>query len=93
MSNASSAVGVKPPKPLPYIEVVESHCTGCEICVKVCPFGVLEMVAAPQKVEGQLATVLDINKCTKCMLCELNCPHFAIFVEPTVPEGKTPQNQ
>jgi 2-oxoglutarate ferredoxin oxidoreductase subunit delta len=78
-------------KALPYIDVKPSFCTGCEICVKVCPFDVLEMVDAIDKVEGQLAAVKDINKCTKCMLCELNCPHFAIFVETEVPEGCTPQ--
>lgn len=77
---------VSPKKPLPEIEVKPTMCTGCEICVKVCPQDVLEMIAAPQKVEGALAAVKDINKCTTCMLCELNCPHFAIFVEP----GKAP---
>lgn len=69
-------------KPLPGIDVKPQMCTGCEICVKVCPHDVLHMVAAPEKVEGALAAVEDINKCTTCMLCELNCPHFAIFVEP-----------
>lgn len=78
-------------KVLPYIDVKPTMCTGCEICVKVCPFDVLHMVDAPSKVEGQLAAVADIHKCTKCMLCELNCPHFAIFVEPVVPEGMVAQ--
>lgn len=78
-------------KVLPYIDVKPTMCTGCEICVKVCPFDVLHMVSEPTKVEGTLAAVKDINKCTKCMLCELNCPHFAIFVEPCAPEGLSPQ--
>lgn len=73
-------------KPIPTINVLPQMCTGCEICVKVCPVDVLEMVAAPQKVEGQLAAVAELEKCTTCMLCELNCPHFAIFVEPGVAE-------
>ncbi len=64
------------------IDVVEPLCTGCEICVESCPFDVLEMVSHAGKVEGQIAAVHEINKCTECMLCELNCPHFAIFVEP-----------
>jgi len=25
--------------------------------------------------------VVDIDKCTICMACELRCPDFAIFVE------------
>lgn len=64
------------------VEVVESSCTGCEICVVACPFDVLEMVANSGKIEGQIAAVHEIDKCTECMLCELSCPHFAIFVEP-----------
>ncbi len=64
------------------IDVVEPACTGCEICVESCPFDVLEMIANTGKIEGQIAAVKEINKCTECMLCELNCPHFAIFVEP-----------
>jgi 2-oxoglutarate ferredoxin oxidoreductase subunit delta len=78
-------------KTLPYIDVKPTMCTGCEICVKVCPTDVLMMVAAPEKVEGALAAVKSIEKCTKCMLCEVNCPHFAIFVEPEIPEGYSPQ--
>ncbi len=64
------------------VNVVESACTGCEICVEACPFDVLEMVANTGKIEGQIAFVKEIDKCTECMLCELDCPHFAIFVEP-----------
>lgn len=64
------------------IDVVEKACTGCEICVESCPFDVLEMIPHKGKVEGQIAAVKEIDKCTDCMLCELNCPHFAIFVEP-----------
>ncbi|MGE0201100.1 MAG: 4Fe-4S dicluster domain-containing protein [Candidatus Melainabacteria bacterium] len=82
MSTAPDAATPVRKKPLPEIVVKEAMCTGCEICVKVCPTSVLHMIEAPQKVEGALAAVEDLNKCTTCMLCELNCPHFAIFVEP-----------
>jgi 2-oxoglutarate ferredoxin oxidoreductase subunit delta len=64
------------------VNVVEPACTGCEICVESCPFDVLEMIYDKNKLEGQVAAVSAIDKCTECMLCELNCPHFAIFVEP-----------
>ena len=64
------------------VNVIEPACTGCEICVESCPFDVLEMIPLNTKLEGQLAAVKEIDKCTECMLCELNCPHFAIFVEP-----------
>lgn len=70
------------------VNVVESACTGCEICVKACPFDVLAMVENAGKVEGQIAAVQEISKCTECMLCELSCPHFAIFVEPQLDRDK-----
>ena len=78
----STAPSTPKKRPIPDLEDKTAMCTGCEICVKVCPTDVLHMIPAPDKVEGTLAAVDDINKCTTCMLCELNCPHFAIFVEP-----------
>jgi 2-oxoglutarate ferredoxin oxidoreductase subunit delta len=49
-------------------------CKGCEICVAFCPEGVLEM-------KGGKVQVVRPEECTKCMLCELRCPDFAITVE------------
>lgn len=58
------------------ITILPSHCKGdlCKICVEFCPTKVLEMGAFHVE-------VVDINACTKCMLCEVRCPDFAIFVD------------
>ncbi len=56
------------------ISIVPRYCKGCEICVKLCPTQVLGM-------EMFLVKVVDIDKCTACMACELRCPDFAIFVD------------
>lgn len=56
------------------IKIYEKMCKGCEICVAFCPVKILEM-------DGLIAVVNDPDKCTKCMLCELRCPDFAITVE------------
>lgn len=58
------------------ITVITSHCKGglCNICVNYCPEKVLSM--GFRSVE-----VVDPDACTKCMLCELRCPDFAIFVD------------
>lgn len=58
------------------ITVVKSHCKGslCNICVAYCPESVLAM--GFRHVE-----VVDADACTKCMLCEIRCPDFAIFVD------------
>jgi len=56
------------------ISIVPRFCKGCEICVKLCPTQVLGM-------EMFTVKVVDIDRCTICMACELRCPDFAIFVE------------
>ena len=56
------------------ISIIPRYCKGCEICVKLCPTQVLGM-------EMFLVKVVDVDKCTACMACELRCPDFAIFVD------------
>ena len=55
-------------------------CKGCQICAEVCPKDVLVMIDAPDKWEGTIAEVVAIDGCTACMLCEIECPDFAIRV-------------
>lgn len=57
------------------VDINESWCKGCEICVEVCPRDVLEM-------KDFLARVKNIEQCTGCLLCEQLCPDFAIVVHP-----------
>lgn len=56
------------------ITVYEKMCKGCEICVQFCPAKILEM-------SRQVVICDNPDKCTKCMLCEMRCPDFAIEVE------------
>jgi 2-oxoglutarate ferredoxin oxidoreductase subunit delta len=55
------------------ISLNQRFCKGCEICVEICPNKCLEM-------ENSYPVVKDINLCSKCMLCELECPDFALTV-------------
>ncbi len=56
------------------IRVYEKMCKACEICVAFCPVNILEI--------NNLTVVVNYpDKCTKCMLCEMRCPDFAIAVE------------
>lgn len=55
------------------IEIHETMCKGCEICVELCPTKVLTMYNFKAYVE-------DLDKCIVCMMCELRCPDFAIEV-------------
>jgi len=56
------------------ITLNEEFCKSCEICVEICPNRCLEM-------KGAYPSVTDINLCSRCMLCELECPDFAITVD------------
>ena len=55
------------------IEIKVSWCKGCGLCVDYCNLGVLEM-------SGTLPKVVKLEKCTRCMQCEVICPDFAIRV-------------
>ncbi len=60
--------------------VDESRCKACDICVAVCPAGVLSMRAEPSSTLGAMLEVVFPEDCIGCYECELSCPDFAIHV-------------
>jgi len=68
------------------ISIIPRFCKGCEICVKLCPTKVLGM-------EMFLVKVVDIDACNSCMLCELRCPDFAIFIDKKIVDKKSTEKQ
>jgi len=56
------------------------RCKACEICVDVCPAGVLAMVPSDKTILGITVAVEHPESCIGCKECELACPDFAIFV-------------
>lgn len=71
--------GIKGPENTP-VWVDESRCKACDICVSVCPAGVLSMEYEPTSTLGAIVHVIHPEACTGCTNCELNCPDFAIYV-------------
>ncbi len=59
------------------LEYDRSKCTGCGLCVAVCPHGVFRL-------EGKKAQVTDRDRCMECGACARNCAFGAITVEPGV---------
>lgn len=62
------------------IEVDRGFCKGCELCITVCPRDVLS-VSKDRGAAGFLVPEASSPEaCTKCLMCELICPDFAIVV-------------
>lgn len=55
------------------IRVILDKCTGCTLCVKVCPFDAIKM-------EDKKA-VIDLTKCTLCGACVDACKFDAIIIQ------------
>jgi 2-oxoglutarate ferredoxin oxidoreductase subunit delta len=56
------------------------RCKACDVCVSVCPAGVIAMIPEPTSTLGAMISVQDPDSCIGCNDCELACPDFAIFV-------------
>lgn len=52
----------------------EEKCSGCGMCVNVCPHGVFEM-------DEKKARLINRDFCMECGACEKNCPFAAIQVK------------
>ena len=49
-------------------------CTGCGLCVDVCPHAVFE-------ISNRKARIVDIDDCMECGACAINCQFDAISVK------------
>lgn len=55
------------------IQIIIEKCTGCTVCVKVCPFDAIRMM--------DKKAVIDYNKCTLCGACSDACKFKAILID------------
>lgn len=59
-------------------ELIEEKCTGCGICVKVCPTLSMEMVPNPNPEGPKRIVVIHAETCVGCWTCEQRCPFYAL---------------
>ncbi len=64
------------------IQVILEKCTGCTLCLKVCPFDAIRMMDKKASI--------DLNKCTLCGACVPACKFKAILLEKTQNKGVLP---
>lgn len=73
------------------IEIDETICKGCGLCVTVCPKGLISMSHERFTPKGyRPAELIDpAGDCTGCAICSVICPDAAITVYRWVPKRKT----
>jgi len=62
------------------IKVDELYCKGCELCVAVCPQGVLALAMDRLTARGYHPVHLTGEGCTGCAVCALVCPEASLTV-------------
>ncbi len=55
------------------LELDAEKCTGCAMCIQVCPHAVLAM-------DNGKASIVDRDACMECGACARNCPEEALTV-------------
>ena len=60
----------------------KDRCGGCEVCIVVCPTGILEIT---DELNYRIAYIPRVKEgkakyCTGCRRCELCCPDWCIYV-------------
>jgi len=66
------------------LAVIEQHgCTGCEVCIAVCPVDCIEIVPGVEYHENYMKLVeVDLERCIGCKLCAQICPWDTIAMHP-----------
>lgn len=71
------------------IQIIIEKCTGCTLCIKVCPFDAIRMMdrlesrGFTSSSQSHKKAVIDLNKCTLCGACKDACKFKAVLLENT----------
>ena len=65
--------GFKYLKNVSTLKLNQDKCTGCKMCINVCPHAVF-------MIENKKTSIMNLNACMECGACVLNCPVEALSV-------------
>jgi formate hydrogenlyase subunit 6/NADH:ubiquinone oxidoreductase subunit I len=58
----------------------QNGCTGCEMCIVVCPVDCIEIVPGPEHAVLRPLVEVDLDRCIGCTLCAQYCPWETIYM-------------
>ena len=70
------------------ISIDRERCKGCYLCLRACPFKVLEKDDSMNASGSYPAVAAHMEKCTGCASCYRVCPDVVITVYQDEGEGK-----
>ena len=66
---------------MPIVKIDEKYCKGCDLCVTVCPEGIIAIDESRLTAKGNNPAVVRSQElCTACTNCALICPDVAISI-------------
>ena len=71
---AKPAAPARKKKPKELAVINQEGCTGCEVCLEVCPVDCMYVISGPEYDVHKKLVEIDLDVCIGCKLCVKYCP-------------------